>query len=228
MTKFVVTVTSDTVCPWCFVGRRQLQLAEQIWKQRYPDSNDTFAVSYNPFQLNPHGPRGPGSSRSKQQFYEDKFGKERTQMMQQRLHGVGEAVGINFKFGGQTGSSRDSHRLVRLSKKYGHEAEGKTIDGLFAAYFEKERDITDYDTLKGIATDAGIPEEEFRKAIVESDDGGPEVDNAANQARLNGVSGVPDYVVQDQFRLEGANDPMSFIRVFEKIKAKEAEAGAAN
>lgn len=228
MTKFTVNVTSDTVCPWCFVGRRQLQMAEQIWKQRYPDSNDTFVVSYSPFQLNPNGPRGPGSSIPKERFFAERFGAERAQMMHQRLKGIGEGVGINFKFGGQTGSSRDSHRLVRLAKKYGHEAEGKAIDGLFAAYFEKEQDITAYDTLQGIAADAGIPEEEFRKAIVESDEGGAEVDNAAKQARMDGVSGVPDYVVQGQFRLEGANDSMNFIRVFEKVKAKEAQTGAAN
>ncbi|KAH6889680.1 thioredoxin-like protein [Thelonectria olida] len=226
MTKFKITVTSDTVCPWCFVGRKQLQAAEQIWKQRYPDSADTFAVSYQPYQLNPYPPFGPASSRSKEEFYREKFGAERAKMMHARVGAIGEAVGISFKFGGQTGSSRDSHRLVRLSKKYGNEVENKTIDGLFASYFEKEGDITNYDTLRSIAVDAGISEDDFQRAIVNSDEGGAEVDEAAKQARLGGVSGVPNYVVQDQFELQGANNPESFVRVFEKIKAREAQAGA--
>ena len=219
MTNFKITVTSDTVCPWCYVGRKQLQTAERLWKQNHPE--DTFAVSYLPFQLNPHWPKGPASSTSKEQFYLEKFGADRTAMVQQRLTEVGKAVGIDFKYGGNTGNSRDSHRLVRLAKKYGNEVEGKALDGLFAAYFEKEGDITDYGTLKNIAVEAGIPEDEFQKAIVESDGGGLDVDKDANEARQRGVTGVPDFVVQDLYQLHGANDPESFIGVFQKIKAKE-------
>ncbi|KAJ4262977.1 hypothetical protein NW762_006590 [Fusarium torreyae] len=223
MTKFKVTVTSDTVCPWCYIGRRQLQAAQRLWEQKYPDSNDTFAVSYQPFQLQPDWPRGPGSSISKEQFYAQRFGRDRVAKMHQHVKGIGEALGIDFKFGGQTGNSRDSHRLVQLAKKHGEDAESKALDGLFAAYFEKNDDITSYDTLKNVAVDAGISEDEFQKAIVDSDEGGPEVDKLAGEARSRGVSGVPDFVLQDRFRLSGANDPSTFVSVWEKIKAAEGQ-----
>ncbi|KAL7765266.1 hypothetical protein ACKLNR_003182 [Fusarium oxysporum f. sp. zingiberi] len=218
---FKVTVTSDTVCPWCYVGRRQLQAAQRLWEQKYPDSNDTFDISYKPFQLAPDWARGPASSISKEKFYLEKFGRDRVVKMQQHLKGVGESLGIDFKFGGQTGNSRDSHRLVQLAKKHGQDAESKALDGLFAAYFEKNDDITSYDTLRNVAVEAGIPEDEFQKAIVESDEGGPEVDKLAGEARYSGVSGVPDFVLQDRFRLHGANDPSTFVSVWEKIKAAE-------
>ncbi|KAF4975047.1 hypothetical protein FZEAL_8116 [Fusarium zealandicum] len=223
MTIFKVAVTSDTVCPWCYVGRRQLQRAEQLWRQKYPDSNDTFSVSYHPYQLNPDGPRGPTSSMSKLKFYEEKLGKERTAQMLPYMRKVGEPLGISFKFGGQTGNSRDSHRVVQLAKKYGDEVEGKALDGFFAAYFEQERDITAYDTLKSVAVEAGIPADDFQKAILDSDEYGAVVDQAASLARRNGVTGVPDFVIQDQFQLHGANDPARFVRVFEKVKAAEAQ-----
>ncbi|KAH7198447.1 DSBA-like thioredoxin domain-containing protein [Fusarium flagelliforme] len=216
-----VIVTSDTICPWCYVGRRQLQAAQRLWEQKYPNSNDTFAVSYQPFQLKPEWPRGPGSSVSKEKVYNEKFGKERVTMMQKHLSGVGESLGINFKYGGQTGNTRDSHRLVQLAKKHGEEAEGKALDGLFAAYFEKNEDITSYDTLKKVAIEAGIPEDEFQKSIVDSDQYGPEVDRLSEEAQFSGVSGVPDFVMQDRFRLSGANDPSTFVSVWEKIKAAE-------
>ncbi|ODA79083.1 hypothetical protein RJ55_04674 [Drechmeria coniospora] len=144
MTTFRITVTSDTVCPWCYVGRRQLQRAQQLWRQRYPDRADSFSVTYAPFQLNPTWPKGPASSKDKTQFYHEKFGPERTAMMQQRLSQFGREVGIVFKYGGRTGNTRDSHRLVHLAKRYGEEVELKTVDGLFAAYFENEKDITQY------------------------------------------------------------------------------------
>lgn len=112
---------------------------------------------------------------------------------------------------------------MHLAKNYGNEVELKTVDGLFAAYFENERDITDYEVLRAVAVDAGIPEAEFRKAIVESDAGGEQVDLDAGKARNSGISGVPNYTIQDAYQLSGAGDPMEFIGVFEKIKALEQQ-----
>ncbi|KAM4064461.1 DSBA-like thioredoxin domain-containing protein [Hirsutella rhossiliensis] len=219
MTNFRITVTSDVACPWCYVGRRQLQQAQQLWFQKHPDSGDTFSVTYAPYQLNPGWPRGPGSSIEKQQFYDEKFGPGRIDMIHESLSKVGHQLGINFKYGGRTGNTRDSHRLIHLAKQYGPEVELKTIDGLFAAYFEHERDITTHETLQDIATQASIPVQDFKAAIVESDQGGAQVDKAVAQARSDGVSGVPDFQMQDRYRLSGANDPATFVRVFEKIKA---------
>ncbi|UKZ83964.1 hypothetical protein TrVFT333_011780 [Trichoderma virens FT-333] len=221
MTHFRIDVVSDTVCPWCYVGRRQVQRAQQIWQQRYPSSTDTFSVKYAPFQLNPDSPRGPGKSIDKQGYYVQRFGTERTAMIQERLRGVGETIGINFRFGGRVGNSRDSHRLIHLAKKHGDETELKVVDGLFAAYFENEKDITDYDVLKEVATGAGITEAEFKKAIVDSDEGGEEVDMSAGTARFSGISGVPDYTIQGKFKLSGAQDAMEFVNVFERVKAQD-------
>lgn len=144
-------------------------------------------------------------------------------MMQQRLSAVGDQLNINFKFGGKTGNTRDSHRLVHLAKKHGNEVELKTVDGLFAAYFENEQDITDYETLRNVAKNAGIPDEEFEKAIVEGDEGGKEVDLAVRRAGFDGITGVPDYVIQDKYRINGGQDASVFVQAFEKIKELEKE-----
>ena len=221
MTNFRINVVSDTVCPWCYVGHKQLQSAIKMWQAKPSGANDTFTVAYFPYQLNPHLAKGPASSFSKQKYYEDKFGAARTSMMQQRLKQVGDELGIQFKFGGQTGNTRDSHRLVRLAKEFGEDAEGKVIEGLFAAYFENERDITSYDTLREVAVLSGIPEADFQKAIVDSDTGGPEVDEEIAKARAEGVTGVPDFTIQDRFQWSGARDPDDFLCILEKAKASE-------
>lgn len=219
MTNFKITVTSDTVCPWCYVGHEQLIAAEKKYHELHPSSGDTFSVSYRPYQLQPDWPRGPAGAQDKQAFYAAKFGPERTKLMQQRLKLVGDEIGIDFKFGGRTGNSRDSHRLVWLAKKYGTEMESKAIDGLFKLYFEQEGDITDLENLRGIATTAGIPDADFQRAIVDSDEGGDEVDRDVVEAQMRGISGVPDYVVQDKYHLGGAAGPEAFLEIFEKIKA---------
>ncbi|KAB1719236.1 DsbA family oxidoreductase, partial [Klebsiella pneumoniae] len=206
---------------WCYVGRRQLQRAQRLWQDKYPGNTDSFTVQYHPYQLNPDAPRGPGHSKDKQTMYREKFGAERTAMMQSRLTGVGEQLGINFKYGGKTGNTRDSHRLVNLSKQFGNDVELKTVDGLFAAYFENEQDITDHATLKAVAESAGIPGADFQRAIVDSDEGGSEVDRAALEARMGGVQGVPDYVIQDKFRINGGQDASVFVEAFERVKKLE-------
>lgn len=224
MTNIRVKVVSDTVCPWCYVGRRQLQAAERLWKAQHPA--DTFSVSYEPYQLRPDWPRGPSSSRDKQQMYIEKFGEQRVAMMRKHLGSVGESLGINFKHGGRTGNTFDSHRLVHVSKKHGDEVHGKVIDGLFAAYFENEKDITDYAVLREVAVQSGISAEEFDRDIANGNAGEKEVELKVKEAQDNGVTGVPDFTIQDRFSMSGARQPEDFFAVFERVKKMEEAAKA--
>lgn len=225
MTNFRIKVVSDTVCPWCYVGQKKLEAAQRLWAQQHPSSGDSFTVSYQAFQLNPNLPPGPASSTDKRQYYESRFGSTKAEQIFGRLRDVGEPLGIHFSFGGRTGNTRDSHRLVRLAKKYGGDTELKTVAGLFAGYFENERDITSADFLRDVAVLAGIPAEDFQRAIVESDEGGQEVDREVSSAVFSGVSGVPDYTIQDALHLGGARDASDFVKAFERIKKMEEQGG---
>jgi predicted DsbA family dithiol-disulfide isomerase len=64
MTNFDIEVVSDTVCPWCYVGKQKLQQAINAYKQLHPDSNDTFSTTWMPFYLNPGAPKQGKSSSS--------------------------------------------------------------------------------------------------------------------------------------------------------------------
>jgi len=56
MTKFDIEVVSDTVCPWCYVGKQKLDKAIKVFKERNPDANDEFNITWKPFYLNPDSP----------------------------------------------------------------------------------------------------------------------------------------------------------------------------
>ena len=45
----VVDVTSDLICPWCFVVKRRLEKASSILGK-------TLEIRWHPFQLNPEMP----------------------------------------------------------------------------------------------------------------------------------------------------------------------------
>jgi predicted DsbA family dithiol-disulfide isomerase len=76
MTKYNISIVSDTVCPWCYVGKNRLELAMKQHLSTYP--TDTFTTSWKPFYLNPDSPK---VSTDKQALYEAKFGAQRTHVM---------------------------------------------------------------------------------------------------------------------------------------------------
>ncbi|KAL8782224.1 MAG: hypothetical protein Q9213_005590 [Squamulea squamosa] len=219
MTNFNISIVSDTVCPWCYVGKTKLERAISLYKSAHPDTADTFSTNWYPYYLNPDAPR---TGVDKRQYYTSKFGSERTPMMFDRLASVGKDVGIDFKFGGKTGNTRDSHRLIQLAKTKGPEMQTKVVEELFKGYFEHEEDITSRDYLAAAAEKAGLGQAEI-KDWLESDKGGKEVDREVVEAQMRAVSGVPHFILQDKYEIGGAQDPEAFVQIFERIKAMESK-----
>jgi predicted DsbA family dithiol-disulfide isomerase len=201
---------------WCYVGKKRLEKGIAAYKEKHPGTNDTFATNWFPFYLDPTAPK----SINKQERYESKFGKERTAMMQVRLSEIGHAEGINFKYGGNTGNTRDSHRLIQLGKLKGPQMQTRVIEELFAAYFENEQDITRQDILVEAAVKAGLEEKEAKEWL-ESGKGGPEVDKEVQDAVEQNISGVPNFTINDTFEISGAQDVAAFVQLFERLKRQE-------
>ncbi|CAK4032184.1 hypothetical protein AC578_2710 [Lecanosticta acicola] len=217
MTNYKIDIVSDTVCPWCYVGKNRLELAIKQHKASSP--NDTFTTTWHPFYLNPDAPK----SIDKQEYYEKKFGASRTQMMQGHLARLGQQVGINFAFGGKTGNTRDSHRLIQLGKTKGEEVQTKVVEQLFNGYFENEEDITSQEVLIARGVKAGLDEKEVRDWM-EAGKGGPEVDKEVAKAQRGFVGGVPNFTINDRYEIQGAEEPAAFLQVFKEIH----DTGSAN
>ncbi|KAL8793640.1 MAG: hypothetical protein Q9195_003792 [Heterodermia aff. obscurata] len=247
MTNFNISVVSDTVCPWCYVGKNrqpffppppplhptspkppqypptdppptaspELDLAIAAHKARFP--SDTFTTTWHPYYLNP---AAPTTSVDKRTMYASKFGPERSAMMFQRLETIGKEVGIRFSFGGKTGNTRDSHRLIQLAGTKGADVQEKVVERLFRAYFEEEKDITSREVLRDAAVESGLGQQEVSEWL-EGDMGGEQVDREVKEAQMKGISGVPNFVLQGQLEIGGAQDPEAFVRAFEQVKAVE-------
>ncbi|KAJ5693266.1 hypothetical protein N7462_002689 [Penicillium macrosclerotiorum] len=228
MTNFKIQIISDTVCPWCFVGYRRLLRAITAHRGAHPD--DTFSLNWSAFYLNPDAKRYPGIN--KQDMYNRKFGAERAAAMFTRLMAVGEADGIAFRFGGKTGSTRDSHRLLWFAaqeeKAQGEARDAGVVGGLqtrvaenlFQAYFEEEKNITDAAVLLEAAVQAGMDEGAVQK-FLDSEDGGDAVDAEALMASRSLVTGVPYFSLQEKYSVEGADEPETFLELFGRIKEEE-------
>ena len=141
-------------------------------------------------------------------------------MIMERLAAVGKEAGINFKFGGKTGNTRDSHRLVVLGKTKGPNEQTRVVEELFKSYFEEEGDITSHDMLRDAGVRAGLDEMEVKHWLA-SDKGGEEVDTGVSEAQIRGVNGVPNFVLQGKYEIGGAQDAEAFVKIFERVKEME-------
>jgi predicted DsbA family dithiol-disulfide isomerase len=175
----------------------------------------------------------------KRELYASKFGEGRVAAIFSRLAAAGETDGIAFKFGGKTGNTRDSHRVLWYAglkeKEAGirggavatnGDASKEKVGGLqtrvaeqfFRAYFEEEKNITDRKVLVDSAAAAGLDRGEVERFLESSNEGGKEVDLEAERARRRLVTGVPYFTVQGQYAIEGADEPETFLEVFDKVK----------
>lgn len=133
--------------------------------------------------------------------------------MQTHLLRLGKQVGINFAFGGKTGNTRDSHRLIQLAKTKSEGTQTRVVEELFNSYFEANEDITDREVLIARGVKGGLDEAETRKWM-ESDDGGAEVDKEVSAANRKFIGGVPNFTINGKYEVQGAEEPEAFLQVF--------------
>ncbi|PLB45396.1 DSBA oxidoreductase [Aspergillus steynii IBT 23096] len=226
MTNINIQIISDTVCPWCYVGFRRLSRAIATHKTTHPA--DTFTLTWHAFYLNPNGTIYPGIDKT--EFYQNKFGVDRAAAIFQRMSAVGDAEGIAFRYGGRTGNTRDSHRLLwyagQREKQQAAPAQSDVVGGLqtrvverlFRAYFEEEKNITEREVLLEAAATAGLDRAEVENFLA-SEAGGREVDEEAFRAQRRLVTGVPYFTIQGEYAIEGANEPDAFLEAFDRVKA---------
>ena len=152
-----IDIVSDVVCPWCFVGKRKLATALDLYAKERPDA-PAPRVTWRPFQLNPQMPR-EGMLRS--EYVQRKFGRSGPDVYA-RVSQAGKTVGIDFAFDRivRQPNTLAPHVLVALAAEHGKQDE--VVDALFHAYFLEGRDLTDAAVLTEVATGTGLP----RDAVV--------------------------------------------------------------
>ena len=150
-----VDVISDVVCPWCFIGKRKLAHALELYRERNPDAEPP-QVTWHPYQLNPDMPEG-GVDRA--DYLERKFGGRSTEIYA-RISAVGAQVGITFAFDkvARQPNTLAAHRLIALAGDV--RLQDELVEAMFRAYFIDGRDLTVIETLSGIACEAGLGREQ--------------------------------------------------------------------
>lgn len=210
---------------WCYIGKRTLEKAISLYQNTYPGGkDDVFSVTWRPYYLNNDDPSS--ESVDKRELTESRLSgisPERVTAMTQRLSQIGRSVGIDFKYGGRIGGTRDAHRLIHFGQTKSLGVQDALVEKLFEAYHELEMDISSGDILRQIAIGAGLDGPEVEEWL-NSDLGRDIVDAEAMENRRMGNSGVPIFVIQDVHRVSGAQDTQEFFETFIRVKEEELRA----
>lgn len=205
-----IEVTSDIVCPWCYVGKRRLDKALASFSKLVPVS-----ITWKPYQLNPDL---PAEGVDRKSYYEQKFGAERVREMSDTLTELGKEEGITFHFDKikRTPNTFLAHRLVWLAGQEGQQDE--VVEALFRAYFSEGKDIGEIQTLMKIGAACGIPQPRLQRYFAGSE-GSAETKAEIQQAFDSDIRMVPHFVMNKEFWISGADTVETFENAF-KVAAQ--------
>jgi predicted DsbA family dithiol-disulfide isomerase len=203
-----IDIYSDTVCPWCYLGKRRFELAVAARPQYEPH------VTWRPFELNPDLPP-EGVDRAA--FLASRMGTpERVAEAHTELTRQGAASGIEFRFDlmERMPNTRRSHLLIAHAARFGRQT--AVNERLMRAYFEEGCDIGDIEVLVRLGVEAGLAERESRSALVlrSGQDG---VVAAERHAAVLGITGVPTFIFDGQYTISGAQEVGTLAGVFDQV-----------
>jgi predicted DsbA family dithiol-disulfide isomerase len=208
---FPITVYSDVICPWCYVGKRRLESALAT-----PGMPQEVAMAWRPFELNPEMP-AEGITRA--EYRARKFGAERGAELDRNMTEIGREVGIGFAFDRMhvTPNTRRAHRLIWEAGRQGRQNE--IVDRLFRAYFEEALDIGSTDVLARMAAEAGLEADGAADALAGEESLAAVVEMEQQGYRM-GIQGVPFFIVMGKYGISGAQPPELWRDALPKIAAE--------
>ena len=192
-----IDIVSDAICPWCYIGKRQLERALVTLEKE----GLQFSIHWNPFQLNPDMLK---EGRDRMAYRAKKFGSvERARELDERVAGAAAAVGLQFRqdLMLRTPNTLDAHRLIWFAGSEG--VQDAVMETVFKAYFIEGRDIGDRDVLTDCAVEAGMNRASVADFLA-SETAAKEMLAADRAAREAGVNGVPSFFLDGYGLFSGA------------------------
>lgn len=220
---FKLDVVSDSICPWCYVGKRRLAAALPLLAAE----GLIFEITWRPFQLNPTMPREGLDRRA---YRSAKFGSwEKSQTLDAEVAAAGATDGLVFRYDlmARTPNTLASHALIRLAHDIGGASlQDAVVESLFEAYFTIGRDVGDPEVLADLGAGVGIE----RARIVAHLADPASVQAVAYDEKLArglGLNGVPSVVIDGHFLFSGAQPTPVIVRALREAGAELASRGAA-
>jgi predicted DsbA family dithiol-disulfide isomerase len=209
-----IDIVSDVTCPWCYIGKHQLEAAIASYSSA---SGLDVDLHWRPFQLDPNVPE---DGLDLQAYNAQRRNEEETLINQSLVSELGKEAGLTFAWDKITRmpNTRDAHRLIHYAMIYG--AQMKMAERLFKAYFCDGIDIGDHRRLIDLAEDCGIDRYAIETLFGQQEDL-LTIEEELAITRHYGLPKVPFYVFADEIVVPGAASPQLFTAAL--FRAQEAQ-----
>lgn len=202
-----VEVWSDFVCPWCYIARSRLKRALEKYERA-----DEVEVEWRSFQLDPTHRKGVRLGVHEMLAQKTGASLDDVRAMTDRVRSLAAEEGLTYDVErAVVVNTVDAHRLHHLSKAHG--VADQVHERLMRAHFAEGEALDDLDTLVRLGVEAGVPEDEARRALT-GDDHARDVKLDIRQARVYGATGVPFFVLDNTYGISGAQPVEVFLSAF--------------
>ena len=211
-----VDIWSDIACPWCFIGKRKFEAAVEA----FGEDGRQVEIEYHSFELAPETPVDFDGSEVDFLVSHKHLPAEQVTQMLDQVTDIAQSVGLSYDFDSlRHTNTLKAHQLLHFAKAYGKQAELK--ERLLSAYFEEGRHVGRDAELADLALEVGLDRDKAVAAL-ESDEFLPAVAADKDQAIAYGINGVPFFVIDGKYGVSGAQDPATFVEVFETAWVERA------
>lgn len=208
-----IEVWSDYVCPFCYIGKRQLEKA--IKESGYEQQ---IEVEFKSFLLDPSTPADAEGSVYTALAGKYNLSEEEVKGMTANIAARAQEVGLHYNFDEmKTANTMDAHRLAKLANEEG-KAEAYN-ERLMKAYFQEGSAIGRPEVLKELAEESGLDAAKVEQVLTgrQFED---EVEADIHEAQQLGVRGVPFFVINNKYGISGAQPQPLFVQTIEQAAAE--------
>ena len=208
-----IDYVSDIACPWCAVGLGNLNKAIVQLNDRA-----NFEIHFRPFELNPNMPLG---GQDAIEHLTEKYGLSVEQVKANQSNIRSKAIEAGFEFHPE-GRKRvyntfDAHRLLHWAgKEFNLEKQAALKRELLNTYFCLAVNLDDKKNIIDAVIRAGLDPIRAQE-ILDSSEFSREVKEEETAYLKAGINSVPAIILNDQYLLQGAQPPESFVSAFEQL-----------
>ena len=199
--RIVVDVWSDVSCPFCYIGDTVLARAAE-------DFEHPVEVRYHSYQLSPELSHEHTQPVNEMLAAHKGMPLEHVVEMNRQVSARAADEGLTFDTDAALAiNTRTAHRLIHHARAQGKDHE--MVIRLFKAYFTDGLNVGDHEVLADLAAEVGL-DREAALAVVQSDDHADAVDVDLDLARQIGITGVPFFVLDGKYAVQGAQPVEAF------------------
>ena len=209
-----IDFVSDVACPWCAIGYTTLETALNT-------IDVPVEVHLQPFELNPDMPAGGEEVIG---YLANKYGisPEQVKINQQRIYDRAAQVGFRFHPEGRKHvyNTFNCHRLIHwATQEHGLDAAWNLKRALLEAYFTRADNMDDAQTLLSAVETAGLDRARAQE-VLKNNEFEQEVRAAQTRYKMLGIQGVPAFILNDRFLVEGAQPVEHLISAIEQASTR--------